>query len=228
MVVSDGLRSTLIWSKFFWGSMPSDLRRTLCNICTQQRYPLCSLHFMPNDVILTSVVCSGAAVVLAIVLHREVVGHNIGRCISTVYNVIRRCNAHHCHQWLIAKWLGLSVTVRVRVRDKDREWNTFLFSLSVMWQTPLSCFPGLLCQCRCQYVHHTTNKYLKSLSCILGCNYLSCVLGVMTVVKCLIVCIQSCIWSMLLWVMQSCTSSFTSYFVSPILPCIPKAQRCQL
>ena len=28
---------------------------------------------------------------------------------------IRRCSAGICQQWLIAEWLGLSVTVRVRV-----------------------------------------------------------------------------------------------------------------
>ena len=40
-------------------------------------------------------------------------GRYIGRCISVVH--IRRCRAGICQQWLIAEWLGLSVTVRVRV-----------------------------------------------------------------------------------------------------------------
>ena len=58
--------------------------------------------------------------------------HYIDRGISVVH--IRHCSAGICQQeWVVAKWLGLSVTVRVGARA--RGWNPsfiFLFlSLSV-------------------------------------------------------------------------------------------------
>ena len=43
---------------------------------------------------------------------------------------------HSCQQYLVAEWLGLSVTVRVRVRARVRKFFFFFF-LTVL--TSLSC-----------------------------------------------------------------------------------------
>ena len=41
---------------------------------------------------------------------------------------IRQCSARNRQQWLVAKWLGLSVTVRVRAMTKARVWSPFFMS----------------------------------------------------------------------------------------------------
>ena len=71
---------------------------------------------MPDDVMLTSVVCP---VALAVVI--MLVG-------ALARYIRRRCSAGIRQQCFVAEWLGLSVTVRVRVRvrARAREWNPFL------------------------------------------------------------------------------------------------------
>ena len=85
--------------------------RTLAPI-RLSRYPLCSLYFMPDDIILMFVICLCSK-------YWEVMDHYIGRCISAVH--IKQCSAGISQQWLVTKWLGLSVTVRVRVKAEARK-----------------------------------------------------------------------------------------------------------
>ena len=109
--------------------------RTLAPI-RLSRCPLCSLYFIPDDIILMSVISLRNK-------YGEVMDRYIGRCISTVH--IRWCSAGISQQWLIIKWLGLSVTVRVRVMARAREWfvhkcdgHHLLYSPSMHCQSQMS------------------------------------------------------------------------------------------
>ena len=65
---------------------------------------------MPDDVMLTSVVCPVALAVAVIILpcSTSCSGNNIGKCISAVH-IRRRCSAGVRQQCFVAEWLGLSV-----------------------------------------------------------------------------------------------------------------------
>ena len=77
-------------------------------------------------------------------------GCYIGGCISVVH--IRRCSAGICQKWLIAEWLGLSVTVRVRVRARAREWSPSFFSFLVNVKDIICCaLLACIVDVRCQY-----------------------------------------------------------------------------
>ena len=114
-------------------------RARLDSRAVNTRYLLCSPRFMPDDVMLTSVVCP-----VHVICSASCSGNNIGRCISAVH-IRRRCSAGIRQQCFVAEWLGLSVTVRVRVRARAREWNPFLlffFLLCKCGGHHLLCSPG--------------------------------------------------------------------------------------
>ena len=67
-------------------------------------------------------------------------------------------------QCLVAEWSGHSVTVRVRVRARARKWNfsLFFFVCVKMWQTTLSCSPGMV------YMKNNSTIVIMSWWCKLG------------------------------------------------------------
>ena len=67
-------------------------------------------------------------------------GCYIGRCISVVH--IRRCSAGICQNWLIAEWLGLSVTVRLGLGlGLGNGVLPFFFSFLVNMKDIICCAP---------------------------------------------------------------------------------------
>ena len=69
---------------------------------------------MPDDVILTPILCP-IYIVLVVMEHREVIGA-LGVLVDALVRYTLG-SAGTRQQWLVAKWLGISVTVRVRIRE---------------------------------------------------------------------------------------------------------------